>query len=102
MRQAWIIDGVRTPRGKGKQNGGLHDVHPQELLGQVLNALQSRVGFDAAEVDDVIVGNAANQGDHGGCIGRLAMLTAGWPYTAPGMTINRYRGSGQQASTFAA
>jgi acetyl-CoA C-acetyltransferase len=102
MREAWIIDGARTPRGKGKPTGALHGLHPQELLAQVLNALVDRVGFDTTEVDDVIAGNAANEGDHGACIGRLSMLTAGWPYEAPGMTVHRHCGSGQQAITFGA
>jgi acetyl-CoA C-acetyltransferase len=102
MREAWIIDGVRSPRGRGKPNGALHEIHPQEVLAQVLNALRERVGFDAAEVDDVVIGNGSNDGDHGACIGRLAMLTAGWPYEAPGMTLNRFCGSGQQSVIFAA
>jgi acetyl-CoA C-acetyltransferase len=102
MREAWIIDGVRSPRGRGKANGSLHPIHPQEILAQVLNALRDRVGFDAADVDDVVIGNGSNDGDHGACIGRLAMLTAGWPYGAPGMTLNRFCGSGQQSLTFGA
>ncbi len=102
MREAWIIDGARSPRGKGKANGSLHHVHPQEVLGQVLNALRDRVGFDPADVDDVIVGNGVNAGDHGACIGRMSVLAAGWPVEAPGVTLNRFCGSGQQAVTFAA
>ena len=102
MGEAWIIDGVRSPRGKGKSNGSLHNVHPQELLAQVLNALRSRVGFDAADVDDVIVGNGNPAGDHANCIARMAVLAAGWPVEAPGVTLNRFCGSGQQAVTFAA
>jgi acetyl-CoA C-acetyltransferase len=102
MSEAWIIDGVRSPRGRGKANGALHHIHPQELLGQVLNGLRDRVGFDASEVDDVIVGNGNPAGDHGACIGRMAVLAAGWPVEAPGVTLNRFCGSGQQAVTFAA
>jgi acetyl-CoA C-acetyltransferase len=102
MREAWILDGVRSPRGRGKPSGALHALHPQEILAQVLNALRDRVGFDPAEVDDVVIGNGSNDGDHGACIGRLAMLTAGWPYQAPGMTLNRFCGSGQQSVIFAA
>ncbi len=101
-REAWIIDGLRTPRGKGKTTGSLHAIHPQELLAQVLQQLEARVGFDPAEVEDVVVGNASGAGDHGACIGRMAMLTAGWPYTSPGVTLNRFCGSGQQAVMFAA
>ncbi|HEY8217646.1 MAG TPA: acetyl-CoA C-acetyltransferase [Acidimicrobiia bacterium] len=101
MREALIIDGARTPRGKGKPTGALHDFHPQELLAQVLNALRDRTGIDPAEVDDVVIGNGAGDGDHGVCIGRLAVLAAGWPVEAPGLTLNRFCGSGQQAVAFA-
>jgi acetyl-CoA C-acetyltransferase len=101
-REALIVDGVRTARGKGKPNGGLHDVHPQELLAQCLNALVGRTGIDPGEVEDVIVGNGNSVGDHGACIGRLAVLTAGWPREVPGFTLNRFCGSGQQAVTLAA
>jgi acetyl-CoA C-acetyltransferase len=102
VREALIIDGARTPRGKGKPTGSLHDIHPQELLAQVLNALAARSGFDTKDVDDVVVGNGSGDGDHGICIGRLAVLAAGWPVEAPGLTINRFCGSGQQAVAFAA
>lgn len=102
MTEAWIIDGVRSPRGKGKSNGSLHHIHPQELLAQVLNALVARVGIDPKYVDDVVIGNGHPVGDHGACIGRMAVLAAGWPVEAPGITLNRFCGSGQQAITYAA
>ncbi len=102
MGEAWIIDGARSPRGKGKSNGSLHHIHPQELLGQVLNALAARNGIEISDVDDVIVGNGNPAGDHGACIGRMAVLAAGWPVEVPGVTLNRFCGSGQQAVTFAA
>jgi acetyl-CoA C-acetyltransferase len=102
MGEAWIIDGVRSPRGRGKANGSLHHIHPQELLGQVLNALRDRVGFDPDDVDDVVIGNGNSTGDQGMCIGRMAVLAAGWPVEVPGITLNRFCGSGQQAVTFAA
>jgi len=102
MREAWIIDGVRTPRGKGKPTGSLHGIHPQELFAQCLNALAGRTGIDPASVEDVIVGNGNSVGDHGSCIGRLAVLAAGWPQETPGFTLNRFCGSGQQAVTLAA
>ena len=102
MAEVWIIDGVRTPRGKGKPTGALHHVHPQELLAQVLRALTERTGIDPADVDDVVVGNADQRDDHGDDIARLAVLLAGWPIEVPGVTLNRFCGSGQQAVTFAA
>jgi acetyl-CoA C-acetyltransferase len=101
MPDAWIVDVVRTPRGKGRPDGGLHDVHPQDLFAQCLNALAARVGFDPVEVDDVIAGNGILSGDHD-AVGRLATLLAGWPETVPGLTLNRFCGSAQQAVTVAA
>ncbi|MCP5065561.1 MAG: acetyl-CoA C-acetyltransferase [bacterium] len=101
-QEAWIIDAVRSPRGKGKKTGALHEIHPQRVLAQVLNALQERNGFDTADVDDVVMGNASGSGDHAMDIARLAALDAGWSLDAPGVTLNRYCGSGQQAVNFAA
>ncbi len=100
--EAWIIDAVRSPRGKGKKTGALHEIHPQRVLAQVLNALQKRNGFDTAEVDDVIMGCGAGSGDHSMDIARMAALDAGWSLDAPGVTLNRFCGSGQQAVNFAA
>ena len=100
--EAWIIDAVRSPRGKGKKTGALHEVHPQRVLAQVLNALQERNGFDTAEVDDVVMGCGAGSGDHSMDIARMAALDAGWSLDAPGVTLNRFCGSGQQAVNFAA
>ena len=100
--QAFIVDGVRTPRGRGKATGALHSFHPQDLLAQCLNALAARTGVDPALVEDVVVGNGINSGDHGDCIGRMAVLAAGWPVEVPGFTLNRFCGSGQQAVTLAA
>lgn len=102
MSEAWIIDAVRSPRGKGKETGSLHPVHPQRILAQVLNALRDRNGFDTAEVDDVIMGCGAGSGDHSMDIARMAALDAGWSLDAPGVTLNRFCGSGQQAVNFAA
>jgi acetyl-CoA C-acetyltransferase len=102
-REAWIIDTARSPRGTGKPGkGGLAHLHPQRVLAQVLDALRERVGFDPADVDDVVAGNGAHVGDHAHDIGRMAVLDAGWPITVPGVTLNRFCGSGQQAVTFAA
>ncbi|WP_422748475.1 acetyl-CoA C-acetyltransferase [Mycobacterium sp. WMMD1722] len=102
MTDAWILDAVRTPRGRGRADGALHGVHPQDLLAQCLGALVARGGFDPADVDDVIAGNGLLAGEHGDDIARLALLLAGWPETVPGMTLNRFCGSGQQAVTVAA
>lgn len=93
---------MRTPRGRGRPDGGLHAVHPQALFARCLTALRERIGFEPADVDDVIAGNGILGGDHGDDIARLSVLLAGWPETVPGMTLNRFCGSGQQAVTVAA
>ncbi len=102
QNEAWIVDAVRSPRGKGKKSGALHEIHPQRILAQVLNALQQRNGFDTADVDDVVMGCASGSGDHSMDIARMAALDAGWSLDAPGVTLNRFCGSGQQAVNFAA
>src|SRR5262245_7501861 len=102
MNEAWIIDAVRSPRGKGKESGALHPIHPQRILAHVLNALRDRNGFDTSEVDDVVMGCGAGSGDHSMDIARMAALDAGWSIEAPGVTLNRFCGSGQQAVNFGA
>ena len=103
MPEAWIIDGLRTPRGRGKKDkGAISHVHPQRNLAQGLVALQESAGFDPAEVDDVVVGCASGSGDHAHDIARLSALDAGWPNSASGVTLHRFCGSGQQAVSFAA
>jgi len=72
------------------------------LFGECLRALESRIGFDPADVDDVVAGNGILTGDHGDDVARLSSLLIGWPETVPGMTLNRFCGSGQQAVTVAA
>ncbi len=101
MSNAYILDAVRTPRGKGKASGGLHEIHPQELLATCLKALPKRVDFDPAEVEDVVAGCVTECGDQGGAMGRFAVLAAEWPATVTGVALNRYCGSGQQAVNFA-
>jgi acetyl-CoA C-acetyltransferase len=104
MGEAWIIDAVRTPRGRGKkETGALAGIHPQELLAQVLNALVARTGVDTKDVEDVVAGCVTSAGEQGACIARMAVLAAGWdPRSATGVTLNRFCGSGQQAVNFAA
>ncbi len=98
MTEAWIIDGVRSPRGGGKPGvGSMTHIHPQRILAQVLNALQERVGFAPGDVEDVIMGNGSGVGDHAMDIARMAALDAGWPVTVPGVTLHRFCGSAQQA-----
>ena len=103
MPEAWIIDCVRTPRGRGKKDSGaLREIHPQELFAQTLNALKDRNALDPRDVEDVVVGTVTQVGDQGGCIARMSVLAAGWPNEATGVSLNRFCGSGQQAVNFAA
>ena len=103
MTEAWIIEGVRSPRGGGKQGvGKMTHIHPQRILAQVLNALQERVGFDPADVEDVVMGCGSGAGDHSMDIARMATLDAGWPTRVPGVTLHRFCGSAQQAVNMAA
>ena len=100
MGEAYIIDACRTPRGRRK--GSLAEVHPIDLFGVPLNAIVKRVGIDPKEVDDVVVGCVTETGEQGTNIARGAVLAAGWPVEVPGVTLNRFCGSGQQAVNFAA
>lgn len=102
MSEAWIIDAVRTPRGRGKKDGALAELHPQELMAQVLNAAKDRNNVDPFDVEDVVVGCVTAYGEQAMCIARMSVLAAEWPSTATGVTINRFCGSGQQAVNFAA
>jgi len=102
MADAWIIDAVRTPRGRGKKDtGALSHVHPQELFAQALQALATRNAFDPTDVEDVVAGCVSQAGEQGGCITRMAVLAAGWPIEVTGVSLNRFCGSGQQAVNFA-
>ncbi|WP_063039163.1 thiolase family protein [Nocardia pseudovaccinii] len=100
MRDAVIVDAVRTPIGK--RNGTLGPVHAADLSAKVLNALVQRNGIDPAVVDDVMWGCVTQIGDQSSNIGRFAVLAAGWPEHVPGVTINRACGSSQQAIDSAA
>jgi acetyl-CoA C-acetyltransferase len=99
----FILDAVRTPRGRGKAGkGALSGVHPQELLAQALNHLAGRSGLRKEDVEDVVVGCVSQAGEQGACIARPAILAAGWPDGVTGVTVNRFCGSGAQAVNFAA
>jgi acetyl-CoA acyltransferase len=100
MRDAVIVEAVRTP--VGKRNGGLSGVHPAELSAHVLNALVERAGVDPALVDDVVWGCVSQVGEQTFDIARTAVLTAGWPESVTGVTVDRQCGSSQQSVHFAA
>jgi acetyl-CoA acetyltransferase family protein len=98
---AVIVDAVRSPMGRGKAGGALSDVHPVDLLAQVLQALATRNSLDPRSVDDVLVGCVGGNGEQSATPGRQAVLAAGWPESVPSVTIERKCGSGQQALDFA-
>jgi acetyl-CoA acyltransferase len=100
MRDAVIVGAARTP--VGKRGGGLSGIHPVDLSGQLLAAFVERVGFDPADVDDVIWGCVSQVGEQSWNVARSAALAAGWPEAVPGTTIDRQCGSSQQAVHFAA
>ena len=102
MRSAVIVDAVRTPIGKGKPTGALHDVHPVDLLAHSLRAVVDRSGVDPELVDDVITGVVSQVGEQSFNIARRALLAAGYPESVPGVSVDRQCGSGQQAIAFAA
>src|SRR3954447_21423532 len=100
MREAVIVDAVRTPLGK--RNGKLKDWHPVDLLAFTLRALVDRNKLDPALVEDVIAGCVIQVGEQGLNIGRNAVLAAGFPESVPGTTVDRQCGSSQQSAHFAA
>jgi acetyl-CoA acyltransferase len=101
-RDAVIVGAVRTPIGKGKPTGALHEVLPADLLAYSLRELVTRTGVDPAQIDDVIAGAVTQVGDQAMNIARNALLGAGFPESVPGTTIDRQCGSSQQAISFAA
>lgn len=102
MTEAFIYDAIRTPRGKGKKDGSLHEVKPVNLLAGVLTELQRRNGFDTAAVDDVVMGVVSPVGEQGAVIAKVAALKAGWDFRASGVQINRFCASGLEAVNLAA
>ena len=99
---AFIYDAVRTPRGRGKSSGALYVVRPVDLLARALEAVRDRNGIDTAAVDDVVIGCVTQSGDQGQCIARTAALIAKYDLDAPGVTLNRFCGSGLEAVNHAA
>ena len=102
MTDALIFDALRTPRGKGKKDGGLHQASPVWLLRGLLQALQQRLQLDTALVDDVVLGCVTPVGEQGADIARTAVLDAGWAETAAGVTLSRFCASGLEAVNLAA
>ncbi|WP_298009328.1 acetyl-CoA C-acetyltransferase [uncultured Aquabacterium sp.] len=102
MTEAYVYDAVRTPRGKGKKDGSLHQATPVWLLRTLLRALQQRNQLDTALVDDVVLGCVTPVGEQGADIARTAVLDAGWAQTVAGVTLSRFCASGLEAVNLAA
>jgi acetyl-CoA C-acetyltransferase len=102
MASAMIFDAVRTPRGKGKKDGSLHEVKPVDLLAGLLVKLQKRLDFDPSQLDDVVMGVVSPVGEQGSVIAKTAVLKAGWDFRVAGMQINRFCASGLEAVNIAA
>ncbi len=102
MTDCFIYDALRTPRGRGKKDGSLHEVTALELATQALRAIRDRNGLDTAELDDVILGCVDPVGEQGADIARAAALKAGFAQNVPGMQINRFCASGLDACNLAA
>jgi acetyl-CoA C-acetyltransferase len=102
MAEAYIYDAVRTPRGRGKKDGALHEITALSLAAQVLEGVRDRNGLDTARVDDVIMGCVMPVGEQGGDIARAATLAAGYDQSVSGVQINRFCASGLEACNMAA
>ena len=102
MTEAYIYDAARTPRGKGRPDGALHEVTSVALSARLLNAVKERNGLHGAAVEDVIWGNVTQVGEQGGCLARSAVLMSDLDESIPGLAINRFCASGMEAVNLAA
>jgi acetyl-CoA C-acetyltransferase len=102
VETAFIYEAVRTPRGKGKHTGSLHEVKPVFLLSGLLRNLQARHGFDTSLIDDVLIGCVSPIGEQGGDIAKTAAQVAGWSDSVPGVQLDRFCASGLEAVNLAA
>ena len=102
MTEAYIYDAVRSPRGKGRADGALHEVTSVSLSAKVLNAVKARNNLEGHAVEDVIWGNVTQVGEQGGCLARSAVLASDLDESIPGLAINRFCASGMEAVNLAA
>ncbi|WP_425049385.1 acetyl-CoA C-acetyltransferase [Psychromarinibacter sp. S121] len=102
MTEAYIYDAVRSPRGKGRKDGALHEVTAVKLSADILNAVNDRNGLDGRGVEDVIWGNVTQVAEQGGCLARTAVLASDLDEAVPGLAINRFCASGLEAVNLAA
>ena len=102
MTQAFVFDAIRTPRGRGKSSGALHEVKPVALLTGLMRSMQQRHDLDTSQVEDVVVGCVTPIGDQGSVIPKTAALAAGWDLKVAGVQVNRFCASGLEAVNMAA
>ena len=102
MTEAFVYDAIRTPRGRGKSSGSLHEVKPVRLLTTLMHEMQRRHDLDTSQVEDVVVGCVTPVGDQGAVIPRTAALAAGWDIQVAGVQVNRFCASGLEAINMAA
>ena len=102
MSEAFVYDAIRTPRGKGKKDGSLHEVKPVNLLAGLLRELQHRNHLDTSAVDDVVMGVVSPIGEQGSVLPKVAALKAGWDWRCSGVQLNRFCASGLEAVNLAA
>jgi acetyl-CoA C-acetyltransferase len=101
MKEAYIYDSIRSPRGRGKPDGSLHELSAVSLSAKMLNILRKRNSFDSKIIEDVIWGNVTQIGEQGGCLARSSVLYAGYDKSVPGLSINRFCASGLEAVNLA-
>jgi acetyl-CoA C-acetyltransferase len=102
MTEAYIYDAVRSPRGKGRADGSLHEVTAAKLSADVLNAIMERNNVETRGIEDLIWGNVSQVGEQGGCLARTAVLASNFDESVPGVSINRFCASGLEAVNMAA
>ena len=102
MTEAFIFDAVRSPRGRGRSDGALHELTAVALSAKILNAVRDRNGLNGHAVEDVIWGNVTQVGEQGGCLARSAVLASDLDESIPGLSINRFCASGMEAVNIAA
>jgi acetyl-CoA C-acetyltransferase len=102
MPEAFVFDAIRTPRGRGKSSGSLHEVKPVKLLTTLMREMQSRHDLDTSQVEDVVIGCVTPVGDQGAVIPKTAALAAGWDLKVAGVQVNRFCASGLEAVNMAA
>ncbi|WP_417450327.1 acetyl-CoA C-acyltransferase [Kordiimonas sp.] len=101
MSPVFILDALRTPRGKARHGGGLSTTKPVDMVATLLRAVEKRTAFPTGRVEDVLLGCVTQIGDQGGNVARTAVLVADWPAKVPGLMINRFCTSGLDAAVLA-